>query len=250
MADATPAAEELAKEKGLDLDSIQGSGKDGRILVEDVEAAAEGSDESGDSEKEVVGEVDGSDLLVEESEKSADAYLEHPHVDLNEQSDFEKKDLSAAEDEVQLPGEEAPEVDEEPAKESEASAAAAEAAEEGESDEPDPSLLLSQEHILSRGERERGFYVIPEQVNPRAKALAEAAAEEDSVSESSDSSDSKQSAEEPANTLDESKARPAQQEGVVDTSATGEAPTHGESLVDKAPAVAEAAEGRDADKEE
>lgn len=39
--DATPAAEELAEEKGVDLEKVEGSGKDGRITKPDVEAAAD-----------------------------------------------------------------------------------------------------------------------------------------------------------------------------------------------------------------
>lgn len=37
--DATPAAAELAEEQGLDLTTIEGTGKEGRILKSDVEAA-------------------------------------------------------------------------------------------------------------------------------------------------------------------------------------------------------------------
>lgn len=37
--DATPAAAELAQEEGLDLTTIEGTGKEGRILKSDVEAA-------------------------------------------------------------------------------------------------------------------------------------------------------------------------------------------------------------------
>lgn len=37
--DATPAAVELAQDEGIDLASIEGSGKEGRILKSDVEAA-------------------------------------------------------------------------------------------------------------------------------------------------------------------------------------------------------------------
>jgi e3 binding domain len=258
MADATPAAQKLAEEKGVDLDSLKGTGTDGRILVEDVEAAAEDqsseesdSKESGDfeeGEKEVVGEVGGDDLVVEPADKSADSYLEHPHVELDEQSAVEKKDLTAAEDEVQLPGEEAPEVDEEEAEPTEATEAAQKAADEGESDEPNPDLLLSQDSILNRGERDRGFYVIPEQVNPYWKAEQEALAKEEDEVADPESSDSKKSGEDAPNTEGvEDTARPAQQEGVVDTSDAGSSPTHGESLKDKAPAVAEATEGSGSD---
>lgn len=39
---ATPDAIELAKENGVDLSTVEGSGKDGRILKSDVQAAIEG----------------------------------------------------------------------------------------------------------------------------------------------------------------------------------------------------------------
>lgn len=49
--DATPEAVELAEEGGVDITEIQGTGKDGRILVGDVQAEidkrAEASDKSG-----------------------------------------------------------------------------------------------------------------------------------------------------------------------------------------------------------
>ena len=39
--DATPAAEELAEELGVDLGSVKGTGADGRITKSDVQAAAD-----------------------------------------------------------------------------------------------------------------------------------------------------------------------------------------------------------------
>lgn len=39
--EVTPAAEELAKEKGVDLSKVEGSGKDGKIIKPDVEAVVE-----------------------------------------------------------------------------------------------------------------------------------------------------------------------------------------------------------------
>ena len=42
--DATAAAESLAAEEGVDLSSVEGSGQDGRVLVSDVEAAAEAAE--------------------------------------------------------------------------------------------------------------------------------------------------------------------------------------------------------------
>lgn len=39
---ASPAVRKLAREKGVDLDRVRGSGRKGRILAEDVEAAARG----------------------------------------------------------------------------------------------------------------------------------------------------------------------------------------------------------------
>ena len=46
--EATPAAEELAKEKEVDLSQVEGSGKDGKIIKSDVEAVA--SEESDPAE--------------------------------------------------------------------------------------------------------------------------------------------------------------------------------------------------------
>lgn len=227
MTDATPKAEELAKDKGVDLDSVKGTGKDGRVLVEDVEALVddEGSDEEAPAggEKhptEVVGQVGEHDLVATPAESvedvpSVDAYELHPHVPLAEQTDAERAELEEG-----LANAEAQEASEP----EEPGEAVAKAAEEGESDEPDPSLLLSTDAINSRGERERGFYTIPEQTNPNAPhpnaVPEEVSAEDEDVKET---------------------VRPAQQEGVVDTS-SGDSPSHGQSLKDKAPAVADVAE--------
>lgn len=46
MVDATDSAKVRAEELGVNLDDVQGSGQDGRILVSDVEAAASGIDAS------------------------------------------------------------------------------------------------------------------------------------------------------------------------------------------------------------
>lgn len=42
--EATPAAEAKAEEAGVDLGQVEGSGAEGRVLVKDVEAAAESGD--------------------------------------------------------------------------------------------------------------------------------------------------------------------------------------------------------------
>ena len=41
---ATPAAESLAASEGVDLSQVEGSGESGRVLVGDVEAAAEAAE--------------------------------------------------------------------------------------------------------------------------------------------------------------------------------------------------------------
>ena len=41
---ATPAAEAKAEELGVDLTQVEGTGADGKIIVSDVEAAAEPSE--------------------------------------------------------------------------------------------------------------------------------------------------------------------------------------------------------------
>lgn len=51
---ATPAAEEVAEEKGVDLTQVEGSGAEGRILKSDVEEAAE---EQGDVKAKTQGDI-------------------------------------------------------------------------------------------------------------------------------------------------------------------------------------------------
>jgi large subunit ribosomal protein L20 len=79
--DATDAAERKAKELGVDLESVEGSGAQGRILVEDVERAAEA--EATDAAERRAEELDvdvvsvegsGAEgrVLVEDVEKAAE----------------------------------------------------------------------------------------------------------------------------------------------------------------------------------
>jgi pyruvate/2-oxoglutarate dehydrogenase complex dihydrolipoamide acyltransferase (E2) component len=107
MTDATPKAEELAAEKGIDLDSVEGSGKDGRILVEDVEKVVEANEASTETDEaaleaedpaedaEVVGEVAGDPLVVSQPspETSVEAFKAHPHVPVSDQTPEELKDF-------------------------------------------------------------------------------------------------------------------------------------------------------------
>jgi large subunit ribosomal protein L20 len=80
--EATDAAERKAKELGVDLASVEGSGAEGRILVEDVERAAEveATDAAERRAEELdvdVESVEGSGaegrVLVEDLEKAAEA---------------------------------------------------------------------------------------------------------------------------------------------------------------------------------
>jgi hypothetical protein len=245
MTDVTPKAQELADEKGVDISTVQGSGKDGRVLVEDVEkvveeregaseaaakeaeAAQERAEDSMEAEDpakdaEVVGEVGGDPLVVSQPspETSVEAFKAHPHVPVTEQSDVELKDFT--DDELETvegtPQAEAAEADEEDAEDA--------PADSGADNEPDEEAELggpgSTDHILNRGLRERGFYVIPDARNPNA-LQGEDLEEEERLA-------------------DERQAdRDAQQEAQVDTSSSGEAPSDGESLRQAAPAVGELA---------
>lgn len=50
--DATSAAEELAAEHGVDLAGVEGTGKDGRVLKSDVQAAVDEAEETAPAEEE------------------------------------------------------------------------------------------------------------------------------------------------------------------------------------------------------
>lgn len=243
MAEATPAAEELAKEKGVDLDSVQGSGKDGRVLLEDVEGAVEAkeAEESADEAKdeaaqesletedpaddaEVVGEVAGDPLVVSQPspESSVEAFKAHPHVPVVDQSpqelkDFQEESLASVEGTPEAAAAEAEEDDSEA--DDDADDGLPKAGEEG-----GPG---STDWILNRGTREKGFYVIPAQVNPNSEAARKA--DEEAASEQAKAAEKQDKAEE----------KDAEQKAQVDTS--GPEATHGESLKEAAPAVAEVA---------
>jgi pyruvate/2-oxoglutarate dehydrogenase complex dihydrolipoamide acyltransferase (E2) component len=63
----TPAAEERARELGVDLDSVEGTGQDGRVTKADVEAAAVAGSPSPDS----ADETDDDDVLAAALAKQA-----------------------------------------------------------------------------------------------------------------------------------------------------------------------------------
>jgi pyruvate/2-oxoglutarate dehydrogenase complex dihydrolipoamide acyltransferase (E2) component len=62
--DATDAARREAKERGLDLTEVEGTGSDGRITVDDVKKAAEAAEEDG-----AAGEGAGQDLKASDAAK-------------------------------------------------------------------------------------------------------------------------------------------------------------------------------------
>jgi hypothetical protein len=242
--DVTPKAQELADEKGVDIASVEGSGKDGRVLVEDVEKVLEEKEASAKAEEaaqeeaeasmeaedpakdaEVVGEVGGDPLVVSQPspETSVEAFKAHPHVPVSEQSDTELKDfvdeeLATVEGTPQAEAANADEEEEE---------APADSGADNDPEEAEAGGPGSTDWILKRGERERGYYVIPDATNPN---VAKAAEEEARMAE------------------ERAGERDAEQEAQVDTSGEGEA-THGESLRQAAPAVGELAgeEAPDAD---
>jgi pyruvate/2-oxoglutarate dehydrogenase complex dihydrolipoamide acyltransferase (E2) component len=63
--DATDAARREAKERGLDLTEVEGTGSDGRITVDDVKKAAEAAEEDGATGEEGTGQ----DLKASEAAK-------------------------------------------------------------------------------------------------------------------------------------------------------------------------------------
>jgi hypothetical protein len=234
MSDITPAAQELADEKGIDLSSIQGSGKDGRVLLEDVEAAieaqeaeAEAAEEAMEAEDpaedaEVVGEVGGDPLVVSQPtpETSVETFKSHPHVPVTEQTEEELKDFIPESLETVEGTPEAAEAEAE-AEDIEENVQAPPEAEE-EAVEPGDDEV-SQDDWLNRTEGLAS--PIPEQVNPNSAWAAELAGNDEA-----------------AQIADEDipeRERPAMQTGVVNTSAGDDAPTAGDSLLRKSPAVEE-----------
>jgi hypothetical protein len=232
MAEATPKAEELAAEKGIDLDSVEGSGKEGRVLIEDVEKVIEEKEavmepEHPAEDAEIVGEVAGDPLVVSQPspETSVEAFKAHPHVPVSEQTPEELKDFDPESLATVEGTEEAAQAEAEAEGDSESEAA--------EEDYPEEGGPGSTDWIRNRGFREKGFYVLPDEVNPHvAEAQRVAADAEASQNEEASSEED----------------RPAEQESQVDTSSGSEGePTHGESLKEAAPAVAELTEAGDDD---
>lgn len=228
MSDVTPKAQELADEKGVDLSQVEGSGKDGRILVEDVEKVVEERDSAMEAEDpaedaEVVGEVAGEPLVVSQPspETSVEAFKAHPHVPVDQQSPVELKDFQ---EESLATVEGTPEADEAEAKDDSDEEPVYGGASGPESDkDAEESGPGSNDWVRNRGLRERGFYVLSDEANPNvAKAAEEQAQAQADQQEEAD--------------------RAAEQESQVDTSDgdQGEA-THGESLREAAPSVAEVA---------
>jgi 2-oxoglutarate dehydrogenase E2 component (dihydrolipoamide succinyltransferase) len=63
-----PAARQLAQEQGVDLETIKGSGRDGRVLLDDVRKATEKSGESG-VDDDTYKKLDSSSREPEESDR-------------------------------------------------------------------------------------------------------------------------------------------------------------------------------------
>ncbi|MFC6717578.1 2-oxo acid dehydrogenase subunit E2 [Natrialbaceae archaeon GCM10025810] len=96
---ASPRARERAEELGVGLSSVEGTGYQGSITEDDVEAAAEGAANAGTSGSESEGAVDGRTLVEERpfdgmrrtiASRLGESYREAVHVTVHREADAEE----------------------------------------------------------------------------------------------------------------------------------------------------------------
>ena len=92
---ASPLAKKIAEEKGISLDSIQGTGENGRIVKRDLENISQGSTSSIPTQSAVLGEESYTEVPVSQMRKTIAARLSEskfnaPHFYLNIEVNMDK----------------------------------------------------------------------------------------------------------------------------------------------------------------
>ena len=92
---ASPLAKKIAEEKGISLDSIQGTGENGRIVKRDLENISQGSTSSIPTQSAVLGEESFTEVPVSQMRKTIAARLSEskfnaPHFYLNIEVSMDK----------------------------------------------------------------------------------------------------------------------------------------------------------------
>ena len=92
---ASPLAKKIAEEKGISLDSIQGTGENGRIVKRDLENISQGSTSSIPTQSAVLGEESYTEVPVSQMRKTIAARLSEskfnaPHFYLNIEINMDK----------------------------------------------------------------------------------------------------------------------------------------------------------------
>ncbi len=92
---ASPLAKKIAEEKGISLDSIQGTGENGRIVKRDLENISQGSTSSIPTQSAVLGEESFTEVPVSQMRKTIAARLSEskfnaPHFYLNIEVNMDK----------------------------------------------------------------------------------------------------------------------------------------------------------------
>jgi pyruvate dehydrogenase E2 component (dihydrolipoamide acetyltransferase) len=92
---ASPLAKKIAEEKGISLDSVQGTGENGRIVKRDLENISQGSTSSIPTQSAVLGEESFTEVPVSQMRKTIAARLSEskfnaPHFYLNIEVNMDK----------------------------------------------------------------------------------------------------------------------------------------------------------------